>query len=213
MFVVGFRLNSPILRDALAHTPGMRLIHEEQYEAGEGITLLFWTEGGDFEVFEEGVAVDPTVTNLQQLAETESRRLYRVTFTDAGMDAATFPAWSELDISLLGASGTHEGWTLRMRMPDRETLEQYREWCEERGLQFRLDSIHEERVVTDERPVQLTNRQRDTLLAARELGYFQIPRQSSLADVASHCSISPQAASERLRRGTATLIDALARDT
>lgn len=213
MFVVEFRLNSPILRDALAHTPGMKLIHEEQYEVAEGVTLLFWVEGGDFEAFEEGVAVDPTVTNLQQLAETQSRRLYRVTFTDAGMDVATFPAWPELDISLLDASATHEGWTLRMRMADRETLEQYRDRCRERDLQFQLDSIYEGREIADEHPVQLTERQRETLLTAHELGYFEVPRQSSLADVASTFQISSQAASERLRRGTARLIDALVRDT
>lgn len=206
MFVVEFRVDSPLLQEALGHSSDTTVRHEEQYRTTEGITLLFWAEGGDFETFEDGVAADPTVTDLLQLAETQTRRLYRVSFTETGEDVATFPSWSELNLSLLDSVGTHQGWEVRMRMPDRKALEQFRGVCEERDLRFQLKTIYEERGATHAE-VQLTNSQRETLVTARELGYFQIPRQASLGDVADHCRVSSQATSERLRRGTATLID------
>lgn len=208
MFVVEFRVDSPLLREALTRAPGTTVSHEEQYRVTDGINLLFWAEGGDSVAFEDGVTADPTVTDLLQLADTRARRMYRVTFTETGERVTTFTSWPEMDISLLDATGTQEEWEVRMRMPGREALEQYREACEDRDLRFRLDTIYEEEGATTPAEVQLTNSQRETLLTARELGYYQIPRQASLADVADHCRVSPQAASERLRRGTATLIDA-----
>ena len=207
MLVVEFRVDSPILQDALGHAPGTIVIHEEQYQTSDGITYLFWAEDSDFTAFEEGLAADPTVTNVSQLTETPTRRMYRVNFTEYGESVATFPSWSGLNISHLDATASHKGWEVRMRMPDRDTLHQYCEVCEENNLQFHLTSIYEEKEATSKAEAQLTTVQREALTTARELGYFEIPRQASLTDIADHLEISSQALSERLRRGTATLID------
>lgn len=206
MFIVKFHLDSPILQRALARAPATTVQYEEQYQTSDGITLLFWAEGGDHTAFERGLTTDPTVTNLVQLAETQERRLYRVNFTPTGEEVATFPEWRELDISLLDATATYEHWDVQMRVPDRDALHQYREACTERVLDFRLKAIYEESAET-KAGTQLTDCQRTTLTTARELGYFEIPRRASLADVADQCGVSSQAASERLRRGTATLVD------
>lgn len=209
MFVVEFQIDTPFLREALTATPEMTVIHEQQYRSTEGIKFLFWTEGGDFAAFEDGLSTDPTVANFIQLAESRTRRLYRVTFTEVGESTVTFPLWSELDISLLDATENHERVEIRMLMPDRDALQQYREICEDRNIQFRLKAIYEESDGTNKAEAKLTSRQRETLTSARELGYFEIPREASLSDVADHCGVSPQATSERIRRGTSTLIDAL----
>lgn len=207
MFVVEFQVDSPILQEALAHAPETAVSYEEQYLSDDDIVLLFWGEGGDLATFEEGLTKDPTVTDPVQLTETQSRRLYRVIFTERGENAATFPSWSDLDLSLLDSTATHQGWDVRMRMPDRATLHQYHEECEQNNLQFRLKAIYEESEAATKAESQLTDSQQEALLTARELGYFAIPREALLADVANQCGISSQATSERLRRGTATLID------
>ena len=67
-----------------------------------------------------------------------------MTYTDRGAAVATFPEWGGLDISFLDARATHEGWTVRMRMPDRETLEAFRDLCAEKDVAFTLQSIYEE---------------------------------------------------------------------
>lgn len=206
MFVVEFRVDSPILQEALTHAPETTLRYEEQYRSSDEIALLFWAEGGDLTAFEEGVKADPTVTNLSQLAETQTRRLYRVIFTETGEDVATFPSWSELNISLLDSTATHEGWDVRMRIPDRDALHQYREFCAENDLQFQLEAIYEESDATMAE-TQLTTRQREALVTAREHGYFDVPRQTSLEEIADQYGVSAQAISERIRRGTATLVD------
>lgn len=206
MFVVEFQVDSPFLRDALANVPEATITLEELYPTEDSAIVHLWVKECDLTTFEEGLAADSTVANAAQLAETETRSLYRVTCTDYGESLVTFPMWSKLDISFLDATATHEGWDVRLRMPDRDALQKYREICEERDLRFRLKSIYEERETATTADAQLTKVQREALITAHELGYFAVPRQASLADVAARFEISSQAVSERIRRGTATLI-------
>lgn len=208
MLLVEFQVDSPILRDALARVPEMTVTHEQQYQEADAIRYLFWAEGGDFEAFEDALGEDPTVTQPTRLAAAACRRLYRVLFTETGESAATFPAWSDLDLSIQQSWGTAEGWTVRMRMPDRDALSTYREICEDRGLTFSVTSIYEETDVDGAGTAVVTPAQRDALQAALEQGYFDVPRRASLSDVAAELGVSSQAASERVRRGVATLVGA-----
>jgi predicted DNA binding protein len=45
-------------------------------------------------------------------------------------------------------------------------------------------------------------------LTAFETGYWKIPRESHLEDIADRIGISDQAISERLRRGCSSLVEA-----
>jgi predicted DNA binding protein len=206
MLIVEVRTDSPVLEEALAHAPGATVSYEELYPGD--FTFLFWVEGGDVTAFEKGLTADPTVTDVVQLTETRTRRLYRVTVVDGG-SVTTAPVWPELNISLLDLTGTHRGWDLRMRISDRDALGRYREACETRNIEFRFEAIYEEREGRTKATTRLTDIQRETLATARELGYYEIPREASLTDVANQCDVSSQAVSERLRRGTASLVDAV----
>ncbi len=53
----------------------------------------------------------------------------------------------------------------------------------------------------------LTMTQTRTLLDALERGYYQVPRQTTLVELADMYGVSDQAVSERLRRATAKLIE------
>lgn len=52
---------------------------------------------------------------------------------------------------------------------------------------------------------ELTDEQRDALLAALDLGYFAVPRQASLAEIAEELDVSDHVASRRLRSAMSTL--------
>jgi predicted DNA binding protein len=93
-----------------------------------------------------------------------------------------------------------------MRISDRDALDKYRETCENDDLNFRLKAIYKEDA-NGAAGVRLTDCQREALDTAHNLGYFEIPRQATLADVVEQCGASSQAASERLRRGIGALID------
>ncbi|MFC4359372.1 helix-turn-helix domain-containing protein [Halobium salinum] len=55
---------------------------------------------------------------------------------------------------------------------------------------------------------RLTNRQFEAVRTARELGYYEVPREASLAAVADALDCSESAASTLLRKGERALVDA-----
>ena len=208
MLIVEFLTDMSLGKHALNRAPGMVIRNEEEYIHGGGGDFIFWAEGGDFEAFEAGLAADPTVTDPKQMTETDGRRLYRATATVEAIENTTMPLWSDLDVVLLEAEGTHEGWTVRMRFPTRETLDRYRCAHQERDLPFRLRAIYRESAAGSVAESGLTDAQREALLAAYEAGYYDVPRTARQTDVAASLRISSQSLSERLRRGTAALVEA-----
>jgi len=58
----------------------------------------------------------------------------------------------------------------------------------------------------------LTRSQRETLLLALEMGYFEEPRAVTLEDVAAEHGISQPAAGGRIRRGIRRLLTATVAD-
>ncbi|WP_226039243.1 helix-turn-helix domain-containing protein [Natrinema sp. DC36] len=55
----------------------------------------------------------------------------------------------------------------------------------------------------------LTDRQREALRVARELGYFDVPRTASVENVAAALDCAPGTAAEHLRKAEATVMNAL----
>lgn len=207
MLVVEFRVDPPILQDTLDGDPTATVTNEELYQDGDAIKYLFWAESDDFDAFEAALDADSTVTNARTLAETTARRLYRVTFTEEGADRSTFPVWSDLDLVILDATATHEGGEVRMRIPDREALAAFRETCRTRGFSFHLESVYRQTEEASTADARVSSLQREALVTALESGYFEIPRRASLSDVADRLDISSQSLSERIRRGTAVLVE------
>ena len=54
--------------------------------------------------------------------------------------------------------------------------------------------------------VALTDRQRDAVRAAQRLGYYEVPREASVADVAAEIDCSAGTAAEHLRKAESTLL-------
>jgi predicted DNA binding protein len=71
------------------------------------------------------------------------------------------------------------------------------------GRRYELLSL----VHTDERDTLLTDRQRECLTVAHREGYFEVPRECTLAAVAEELGVDTSSASETIRRATARVID------
>lgn len=207
MLIVEYWTDTQLLNVALDHAPEMVLYDEEQYASDGCDHYLFWAEGSEYEAFETGLGADPSVVDSRTITETETRRLYRVVTTGAADGRSTVGIWRDLDIVLLETRGTVDGWTIRIRVPDRETLAHYRRLHREEDVPFRLESLYHESDPDAAPGATLTADQRQALLAAYEAGYFDVPRAASQSDLADRFDISSQSLSERLRRGTAALVE------
>lgn len=207
MPIAEFHVDSPILRTALEAVPDAVATFEEQYAHGGAISFLFWVETPDDEAFESALAGDPTVADPVTLVETADRRLYRVTLTERGLESSTYSLKSELDIVVLDATGTSEGWSVRMRFPDQAAIAAYDEACREQGLGVEIRTKYSEDETDCRAKAQLTAPQREALDAAFDGGYFEVPRDASLQEIADELDVSRQATSERIRRGLSALLD------
>lgn len=168
--------------------------------------LFVWMTGADPERFETAMAGDDSVTAVERYVEAGDRTLYRMRITDA-VDAVSYPMWVELGAEQLEATWFDGYWHNRMRFPDREALATCRDWCLGHDIEFDLTRVYSEEAGPGG-GAPLTPEQREVFRVAYEMGYFEVPRQSSMADLATALGISSQAVSERLRRGYRALVRA-----
>jgi hypothetical protein len=212
--------STPLFARALATVPAVSLTLDRMYATrepdGSG-EVRTWIEVAaespstlDRSVRE--LDADPTVADVVALSGGGTERQYRVSLTDAGERASTYPAAAAADAALVTGTATADGWTVRLRFPGREALGRYRERCAERGTEPDLRRLHSGEA-NEESDSDLTEPQAAILRRAIELGYFDIPRSASLAEVGESLDITGQAASERLRRALkAHLSASLCRD-
>lgn len=140
-----------------------------------------------------GDDASPTVESVGRVGD---RVLYRTT-------------WEPGPDSLLATVADHDGevvdvaagdaWTLRVRFPDDDAVPAFRADCEARGIDLGDVVVFGPTAGLTEDA--LTSAQLEVLALALEAGYFEVPRDATLADLADELDVSDQAVSERLRRG------------
>lgn len=212
MFLIEYETDYPILHEARSAVPEMTLELGTVHTAFEGerpaIRLQILAYGGDFAAFEAALARDETVADFTCRIEGDDRRFYRIEYTQDAMRASPYPVWTGLDGHVLEAKTIDAGWTVQMRFPDREAVSRYRAWHEDRGFRFDLKKLSTNSIYsTDAGPSKLTDKQRETLLLAYDLGYYEVPSTTELAELARELGISDSAVAQRLKRGMASLIE------
>jgi predicted DNA binding protein len=194
-----------LLADAMRAAPSLRYEVEPVVESGSEAQMPLLKVRGD--AGEDVVSLlrdDPTVGDATPLRTDGRERLVQVSWaetTDLLVEMLTNSHATILDA--VGHDGT---WELRVLYPDRALFSKTHEFCEDHGLEFAVESIRG----LDEDAVgryDLTARQFEVLEAAARHGYFDVPREVNLQELADELDVSHQALSERLRRGTSSLID------
>jgi len=204
--IVEFRMRSPefALAPTLSAVPDARLeVLREAATDPERPQVLFWADFDDRVTFESALADDPTVAKFECFTGSTDHALYRVAVSDAA-GVVTYPTGVELGLTPLKTVWTDGWWHLEVQFPRRDHVGAAEAWCEENGVEFEVERLY----THDGGPADsgLTDEQREVLHTAYDLGYFEIPREASMADVADALGLSSQAVSERLRRGYRHLV-------
>jgi hypothetical protein len=206
MILVDYTIDHPVLRDSLAAGPDATLqwIRSNVDEAGDR-TSLYWLSGVDPDAFEAAAEGDPTVGTLTRLATEAARHLYRIRIADTPRSRGLYALLVEVGGVVRDLEGTAGGWTCRLAFPSQTAGSRFFSYCRDRDLGYEIHAIYDRRPTRDE--YGLTDRQRETLEVALASGYLEIPRDQSLEDLATELDISPNAASERFRRGVRQLLE------
>lgn len=147
---------------------------------------------------------DPSVQEYELLTDLDDERLYRMQWVDDV--TVILHLLTEEHATVLDASVEGQRWRFRVLFPERESLSNTYAFASEQGVSIDIQKIHQ---MEDDRRgrYDLTDAQYETLVAASERGYYQIPREMDMEELSNELGISHQALSERLRRAHRVLVD------
>jgi predicted DNA binding protein len=160
--------------------------------------------GDDFERFEAALETDPTVENVRCLSELDEGNFYQMDWIeriDLLIDSITGKG-----ATLLSAHGQKDIWKIRMLFPDHDSVSEVYDDFRERGFSVEITQVHELDGAKQYGQYGLTDGQYEILRLAVRNGYFSVPRETTLGELADELDISHQALSERLRRAQTSLI-------
>ncbi|RQG91628.1 hypothetical protein EA462_06675 [Natrarchaeobius halalkaliphilus] len=166
--------------------------------------FVFIWDGDEHDEIEAEIRSDPTIDRVDEVERFEDGRLYRVAWNDSVEGLAS--AIRESGATLIEAVGVDDRWTFEIRFRDQERIEQFQELVLEYDLELQLERLSTELEVDPGMEYDLTDKQYETLVTAFEYGFFENPKEVSLAELGAELDISDAAATGRLRRGMANLL-------
>lgn len=165
---------------------------------------FLWVAGEDLAALDDALEADPSVENVQLIADLGSERLYQMDWIDQ-IDFIVHVLVEE-DATVLSAQGSKRSWHLRVLFPEREALSKTFEFSRDEGLSAEIQQIYELEDADRGGQYGLTEGQYETLVSAYDQGYYDIPRGATQEELAEVLGISRQALSERFRRGHGRLV-------
>ncbi|WP_276256512.1 bacterio-opsin activator domain-containing protein [Halomontanus rarus] len=191
------------LHYTLEELPEIVIEIERVVATDELLTPYFWVAGGDLEEFETTCESDPSIDKLRRLDEFDQTTLFRAEWTNK-VDSILY-AYTQINASILEATGHRDEWQLQMRFEDHDSLSTFQNYCDDREIPFRLTQLHELTQPRTGSQYGLTPKQSEALVTAWDMEYFT-SSEVTLTDVATELDITPQSLSELLHRGYQSLI-------
>ena len=190
------------LSDALGGVPGIRIeVERLATHSREWVMPFLWASGNELDAFEDALDGDPTVEEWKVLDRFEGTTLFVVRWTEPV--ESLVDAMIDRHAIVRRAAASDDQWFLEIQFADDEELSEFREHFE--GDSFELRRKYR---TTDPARGQfgLTPEQRETLVLASELGYFSVPREATVEDLADELGVSANSVSQRLRRAHDRLV-------
>ena len=203
-----FRVEGPtIALTATVGDDGSAVLHPLRGAGTDpsGDRHLFSVRSDDLGRFEAGLDGDPTVAAFERVVELGDQAVYALRYTDRAVLFSTEVARQNGVVLEMENEGT--AWRFKCWLPDRSAAQALWEFGRANDVEVELVRINEYGSVL-EGSYGLTAAQREAVLAALELGYFDEPRGVTLEELADELGISEPSASRLVRRGLKRLLTA-----
>ncbi len=172
--------------------------------SGNATVPLFWVYELVGAGFLDTVERYPTVTSVTEMDVFEDRTLFKLDW-DANQDDL-FQCILNHEGQILSAMGTAEGWSFEIRFPNREALSEFQTCCEDTQTLLELTRVYNSTDPEAGPWYGLSQPQREALMLAVQMGYYDIPRGCTTKELANELGISDQAVTERLRRAIGSYV-------
>lgn len=158
----------------------------------------FWVQTADQSTFEESVRSDDRVASLERVVEGANNCLYKIEWESPLNGFSTI--LHEHDLVVEEAIGTEPEWQFQLRGPNHDNLSALRETLQENGISSTVTGVWSLKAPKLDR-YSLTDKQREAVELAFTEGYFDVPKETNLSELAEQLDISRQSFSRRLDRG------------
>lgn len=191
-----------VLGDVVSHDAGIQIELERIVPLDHAILPFLWVSDGSHDAVEELLRSSEYVTTVTRLVTLEDRALYQLEWTqDVNGVIGQLEAAEGV---IMEGHGRPESWSLRLRFTSHEQFKRFADGCREMGVDLTLRAVYNPHPPVD--GGNLTSAQREAIRVASDRGYFKVPREVTLRELAEHFGVSEQAISQRLRRGLDTLV-------
>jgi len=172
--------------------------------------FFWWMADCAPEQFEEALRGDRTVTGFERIGTVADRTLYRIeTKAFDATQPLVFPLFRENDITAIETRRDAEGLHLHARFPTRVALDAFIDATDEIARSTELRRLYTEKPQGPDGN-HLTERQREAVSLAYERGYFDVPKQVTLSELAEELHITPQTLSRHIRISVQKIIETTA---
>lgn len=168
------------------------------------VTPYFWVRDSHSDDIVAAFSDHPGVQNIELVDSVEDEYLLRVEWV-ADYEGI-LSTLAETEIPLIEAVGTDTEWTFDIRGDERSDISDFYRRCRELDIPITLTALHALTPVETATEAALTDGQQKALILAYERGYFESPREVTMAELGDELGISQQAIASRLRRGTRRIL-------
>ncbi|WP_323190129.1 bacterio-opsin activator domain-containing protein [Halostella sp. PRR32] len=195
-----------VLGRALQEDPGVTVeVERIVADTTNRVTPFFWARGDGIDEFHDALRTDPSVKDVRRLDDSSEGRFYRAEW-DENAEPLVY-ALDDVGATILDAVGDDGKWHVRILFPDDESLAEFHDLCAAYDLSFELVRLYKADTTSDPAVQHLTDEQREVLELAYDQGYFSVPRETSMEELANELDISTNAISKRLRRAHETVLE------
>jgi predicted DNA binding protein len=187
-----------LLSEIITNFPDISVELDRVVPTRRQLIPYLWGYGSDLVGFEAALGQVPEIRDITVLDRTEDGALYKIRWemkTNRLMIGL-----AETNATIIKASGT-DHWRLLIRFEKADGLSSFGRYCDRHDISYRLARVNPSTDLIIEQTLDLTPEQEEALAVAVAQGYFEIPREVIMADLAADLEISEQAMSERMRRG------------
>lgn len=193
------------LGEAVDAEPDLLIELERIVPTTHDVMPFFWVwNSGDFDAFARTVRRSAAVKSLAELAAVDSGRLYQASWNKEV--EGVLQGVIRSNATILDARGSHDGWTFELRFPATDDLQAFQGYIVDHDISFELTRVKTLTEILAGDRYNLTKQQRDLIITAYKMGYFNEPQGTTQSEIAAQLGISQRAVSRRLHRGLRQLI-------
>ena len=193
------------MQETLAAVPEMTVEIERVVAHQTGtLTPYFWVHGGDVEAFETAITDDRSVFETVRIDDYAEGTLYRAEWPQDVHSVGA--AYLQTGATVLEATGRDQQWKLRLRFDTREDVSVFYEYCAANDIPLEVNRMYNPTNPKGGGQFGVTPKQRKALVTALDAGFYEVPPNATMTEVAETLGISQQALSKRLRRAHGNII-------